>query len=176
MSLIPLFILLLIALPAGALNQTNSTIGDPGSLRVSDARPCSREDLSLKEGETDAAMGGVRVTEFLFTNHSSSACTLKGYPGAELLNRKGIVSRRATKSEPQDGGEKLVTLAPGKDAAFNVYFNNGGAGHVGKPCPTYPKIRIIAPGTTRFFVLRTDIQSCPRSQFQVSSVFEPTPE
>ena len=139
------------------------------------ARQCVREDLRIKEGETDAAMGGVRETPYTFTNISSSACTLDGYPALELLNQKGMVVRRATK---QKSGEPtaVVTLDPGKTAWFNLNYNSGGAGHMGKPCPTYPKLKIIAPGTTRAFVLRSGVQSCPRTDLQVSAIQSGVPQ
>src|SRR5258708_22075539 len=73
------------------------------------ARQCVREDLRIKEGETDAAMGGVRETPYIFTNISSSACALDGYPALELLNQKGVVVRRATKQK-SDEPNAAVTL------------------------------------------------------------------
>ena len=132
-------------------------------------RPCTREDLRIKEGETDAAMGGVRETPYIFTNVSSSACTLAGYPALELLNQRGAVVRRATKQESGEPNQ-TVTIEPGKTAWFNFNYNSGGAGHIGKPCPTYPKVKIVAPGTTRPFTLRSDVTSCPRTDLEVSSV------
>jgi len=147
----------------------------PGNrLTQPQPRPCVREDLRIKEGETDAAMGGVRETPYIFTNVSSSACSLDGYPIVELLNRRGAVVRRASKQK-SDEPAATATLAPGKTAEFNLYYNSGGAGHMGKPCPTYPKVRILAPGMTKAFVLRSEIQSCPRTDFQVSSVRSGTP-
>ena len=139
------------------------------------ARKCVREDLKIKEGETDAAMGGVRETPYIFTNISSSACTLDGYPALELVNQKGVVARRATKQK-SDEPTVAVTLDPGKSAWFNLNYNSGGAGHMGKPCPTYPKLKIVAPGTTRAFVLRSDVSSCPRTDLQVSSIQSGAPQ
>ena len=138
-------------------------------------RPCVREDLRIKEGETDAAMGGVRETPYIFTNISSSACTLDGYPAVALLNQKGAVVRRATKQK-SDEPSAAATLEPGKTAWFNLNYNSGGAGHMGKPCPAHPKTRIMAPGTTRPFVLRSGITSCARTQFEVTSLRSGMPD
>jgi Protein of unknown function (DUF4232) len=136
---------------------------------------CSREALTLKQGETDAAMGGVRATDFTITNKSSTPCTLNGYPRLELLDRKGVVRRRATASAQLPGDTvkmppQTVTVDAGKTATFQIQFNSGGAGHMGKPCPTYPKLKILVPGTTRAFVLHSDIQSCGGTELQVSAV------
>jgi hypothetical protein len=68
----------------------------------------------------------------------------------------------------------LVTIEPGKTAAFLVYYNAGGAGHMGKPCPIYRKVRITAPGTKRSFVLREELQLC--GGLEVSPVGSPSGE
>lgn len=160
---------------ARAINRHDSPIDSakvPAQPRV---RPCAREDLRIKEGETDAAMGGVRETPYIFSNVSSSACTLNGYPALVLLNQEGAVVRRATKQK-SDEPNSSATLEPGKSAWFNLNYNSGGAGHMGRPCPTYPKIKIIAPGTTRAFVLSSSIQSCPRTDLEVTSVSSGMPQ
>jgi hypothetical protein len=142
---------------------------------------CSSGQLSVKAGDEDAAMGGVRTMTYTFTNTSSSPCTLNGYPVYELLNKAGhpVPGKRAINKakmmvDTDPVPPKEVTLDAGKTAIFFVYYNNGGAGYLGKPCPTYPKVRITAPGTKKGFVLKADIQTCIRPQ--VSSVRPPTTE
>jgi hypothetical protein len=126
-------------------------------------------------------MGGVRTTGYAFTNTSSSPCTLKGYPRFEVLNKSGRLVRggRAANGLTRMGDDaktppRLVTVEPGKTATFLVYFNAGGAGYLGKPCPTYRKVKITAPGTTRGFVLREDLQLC--GELEVSPVGLPSNE
>ncbi|HEX3146239.1 MAG TPA: DUF4232 domain-containing protein [Pyrinomonadaceae bacterium] len=138
-------------------------------------QPCAREALKIKEGETDAAMGGVRRTPYVLTNISQSPCTLQGYPSLELLNNAGAVIKRATK-EKTDEPITAATLEPGKTAWFALNFNAGGAGYMGKPCPTYRQLRITMPGAKRPFVLKTEIQTCARSDFDVTPVVAGTPE
>ena len=137
--------------------------------------PCSRKSLTIKEGETDAAMGGVRQTPYIFTNSSSSPCTLQGYPSVELLNRQGAVARRSTKQKSDDPID-IVTIQPGKSAWFNLNYNSGGAGYMGKPCPTYPKVRITAPGIAAAFVLRSEITSCRGTSIEVTSIRSGLPD
>jgi len=127
---------------------------------------CRDNQLLVLHVSDDAAMGGLRSIEYDFTNNSLSPCTLKGYPNFEVLNKTGRIVRvgRAThglnmmgdgvKSTPQ-----LVTIEPGKSARFLVHYNAGGAGRE-KPCPTYGKVRITAPGITRGLVLRESLQLC----------------
>jgi hypothetical protein len=112
-------------------------------------------------------MGGLNTIEYALKNNSSGACTLKGYPRYELLDKSGKVRLRgrAINSQQLPGDDakmppRLVTIEPGKEAWFRVYYNSGGAGYVGKPCPVSRKVRITAPGTTRAFVLKESITSC----------------
>ena len=141
----------------------------------SNLQPCAREALKIKEGETDAAMGGVRRTPYVLTNISQSPCTLQGYPSLELLNNAGVVIKRATKQKT-DEPITAATLEPGKTAWFALNFNAGGAGNMGKPCPSYRQLRIITPGAKRPFVLKTEIQTCARSDFDVTPFVAGMPE
>ena len=127
-------------------------------------------------------MGGHNTIDYALKNNSSSACTLKGYPRFELLNKSGkLISRgRAINSQQIPGDEtkqppQLVTIEPGKEAWFLVYYNNGGAGYMGQPCPVSRRVKIVAPGTTKSFFLKENITSC--STVQVSPVRSgPPPE
>ena len=142
---------------------------------------CHENQLMVRHVSEDAAMGGVRTTDYAFTNTSSSPCTLKGYPRFEVLNKSGRIVRggRAADGLTRMGDDaktspRLVTIEPGKTATFLVYYNAGGAGHVGKPCPNYHKVKITAPGTRRGFVLREELQLC--GSLEVSPVGLPTDE
>ena len=151
------------------------------SANVGAFASCRGEDLSVRHVSDDAAMGGHDLIDYAFKNNSTSPCTLIGYPRFELLNRSGKVPRhgRAINSQELPGDDKretpqLITLEPGKEAAFRVYYNSGGAGHMGKPCPVSRKIRITAPGTTRHFVQREEIRLC--FGLAVSAVHKALPE
>src|SRR5882724_11716585 len=65
----------------------NNTTKKAGGAKA--AAQCSSGQLSVKAGDEDAAMGGVRSVTYTFTNTSSTPCTLNGYPGFELLNKAG---------------------------------------------------------------------------------------
>jgi uncharacterized protein DUF4232 len=147
----------------------------PSDAFQSGAQTCARQDLRIKEGETDAAMGGVRRTPYVITNVSQTACTLRGYAALELLNKAGAVVKRATKQKTDDA-IKTATLEPRKTAWFALNFNAGGAGYMGKPCPSYRQMRIITPGAKRAFVLKTDIQTCAKTGFNVTPIVAGAPE
>lgn len=130
-------------------------------------QPCQGADLSPRHITDDAAMGGHLLSDYAFKNDSLSPCTLKGYPVFELLNKSAALLQkgRAINSRKLIGDEaksdpQLVTIEPGKEAIFRVYSNNGGAGYTRKRCPTSRWVRIVAPGTTRAFVLKAEIRFC----------------
>ena len=142
---------------------------------------CLERQLSVRHVSEDAAMGGVRTIDYAFTNDSSSPCTLSGYPRFEILNRLGQTVRhgRAASGLTMMGDDArkrphTVTIKPGETATFLVYYNAGGAGYMGKPCPTYRRVRITPPGARRGFVLREEIQLCGR--LEVSPVDSPRTE
>jgi hypothetical protein len=140
-----------------------------------DPQPCAREDLTVKEGETDAAMGGVRRTPYVLKNVAKIPCTLKGYVTLELLNKAGAVVKRATHQKSDDPIATAILL-PGTTAWFALNFNAGGAGYMGKPCPTYRQIRITTPGAKRPFALRSEIQTCAKTDFEVTPIVAGAPE
>jgi hypothetical protein len=112
-------------------------------------------------------MGGQNTIDYAFKNDSALPCTLMGYPRFELLDksRKVRPRGRAINSRQLPGDEskqppQSVTIEPGKEAWFRVYYDSGGAGYVGKPCPVSRMVWISAPGTTRSFVLPEKITSC----------------
>lgn len=137
---------------------------------------CRADQLSVRRIGEDAAMGGARGLDYAFTNISSSPCVLKGRPVFEVLSGPGRVVRRARAAAGDDAGtaQDSVKLGPGETATFLVSYNAGGAGRVGRPCPTYPKIRITAPGSRRGFVLREKLRLC--GGLEVSPVGPPSAE
>jgi hypothetical protein len=123
---------------------------------------CRADQLSVRHVGEDAAMGGARRIDYAFTNTSTAPCALKGYPRFEALSRSGRVVHRGRRAVGDDVGNPrdVVSLEPGGTATFFVNYNAGGAGRIGRPCPTYPRVRITAPGNRRGFVLREAIQLC----------------
>jgi len=140
---------------------------------------CRGADLSVRYVTNDSAMGGHNLRDYAFRNNSASTCTLTGYPRFELLNNAGkpLPRGRAINSTKLPGDETTgppeeITLESGKEALFRVYYNSGGAGYTGKPCPKSRKVRITAPGTTQAFILKEEITSC--QSVQVSPIRKST--
>lgn len=133
--------------------------------------PCRDGQLSASKLGEDAAMGGARMNEYALTNTSSEPCTLEGHPRFEVLSRSGRVFRRGRAAEGQSA---RVMIEPGRAATFSVRYNAGGAGRVGRPCTTYPRVRVTAPGHKRGLVLREPMQLC--GEVEVSPVGPPAGE
>ncbi len=169
------------AIVAGHLLCGRAIGWPPGTASASDriaeaAIPaCTKENLSIKAGEGDAAMGGVREIPFIITNTSSSSCTVTGYPSLDLLNKAGAVVKRATRQKSDDPIAP-VALEPGKTASFMLNYNAGGAGYMGKPCPTYSRVRISVPGISGSWTLKAGVQTCAKTNFEVSALRTGSPE
>lgn len=141
--------------------------------KQTDPPACRDSQLSVRDIGGDAAMGGVRGIEYAFKNISRAPCTLRGYPRFEVLSKSGRVVRRGRARDSETRADS-GTIEPGKTATFSIYYNAGGAGRVGKPCPTYPRVRITAPNNRRGAVLREAIQLC--GDVEVSPVGPPSSE
>jgi Protein of unknown function (DUF4232) len=77
--------------------------------------PCPTRSLGLKPGLSQGAAGSVyQVLDF--TNISSVACTLYGYPGVSLADGHPVTQVGLAASEDPTTPRKLVTLAPGQVA------------------------------------------------------------
>jgi hypothetical protein len=150
------------------------------------AANCRGEQLSLREAEGEADMGGKRYGNYIFTNTSSTPCTLAGYPKFVLLNKSGkplpgvkvtyddaFVNRSADENKSA-GKPQPITLGPGKTAWFQIFYNDGMALDRKKPFPVAAKVRVTAPKTTRAFVLDSQIQAC--CGVQVSSIRNGSPQ
>ena len=173
--------IILLACASTVTAQDSIKLAPNFRIGLQTVEPCRGADVSVRHVNDDAAMGGHLLTDYAFKNNSLNACTLKGYPRFELLSAAGQLAPngRAVNSRKLMGEEtatvpQLVTIEAGKEAVFRVYTNNGGAGYSGKGCPTSRKVRIIAPGTTRAFILKEEIRSCQK--VQVSAVRAETVE
>ena len=165
-----------------------SAAKDSGSpMSTAESAPCRGEQLSLKEAEGEADMGGKRYGNYVFTNTSATTCTLEGYPKFALLNKSGQILRNIKVEytngfvaagggdENQSGGaSKIVTLAPGQSAWFQIFYNDGMAIDHKKPFPVSAKVRVIAPHTERAFLIDSKIQAC--CGVQVSAVRTGSPQ
>jgi hypothetical protein len=168
--------MLFACLALSVLFVQNASAQDSARAKTSAPAWCRDAQLSVRHIGEDAAMGGRRSIDYAFTNISTFPCALKGHPRFEVLGRSGRIVRRGRAAVGVDAErtEGLVAIERGKTATFTVSYNAGGAGRVGRPCPTYPKVRIIAPGNKRGVVLREALQLC--GEVEVAPVRLPSGE
>ncbi len=163
--------------PAGVSNDAPNSDGVPA------APSCTGRQLTLAGGDEDADMGGKRYISFTFTNTSSKPCTLSGYPTLVPLNRAGKILSNVGVTYSNDypnstldkkAARHVVTLAPGKKALFQIYYNDGMALSHRKAFPKVSKVRITAPKDKKAFVLKSEFTTC--CGVQVSSIRKDEPQ
>jgi hypothetical protein len=131
----------------------------PGPTRAKGWRapPCGRLKVGVKSAGVASGNEGYVL---VFTNTSTKACTVDGYPGAAVTDKPGQVVLNATRelsgfmSEGQYPAPHPIALAPGAAAATLLEWIDNplhGGTPVGANCPGMDggKLLITPPNTTR---------------------------
>jgi hypothetical protein len=147
-------------LTACASSQTPSSSSSPASTTPAGGRSgasagaCSARQLVLSYGGTEGATGHLELTLSL-RNGSGRPCTLRGYPGARLLDAAGrplpMRVRRGGGFFPDSRRRpRTVVLGPGRRARYGLSFatNNEYAG--ARHCFTALALASRPPGTARW--------------------------
>lgn len=122
----------------------------PGANPVNGAKWCVDGQIGVVGGSLPGGSAAGHTGVLLsFTNHSSTSCTLFGYPGAAGLNASGAQIQQATRT--LDGflagcrctTPPTVLLAPGASAAA-VAEGNVGEGN----CDTFSALLVTPPNTS----------------------------
>jgi hypothetical protein len=79
-------------------------------------QPCATRSLQVKPGTSGGAAGSTYQT-LVFTNISTSSCTLYGYPGVSLAGGTPVSQIGAAAQENPQTPRQLVTLSPGCQAS-----------------------------------------------------------
>jgi Protein of unknown function (DUF4232) len=103
--------------PAAAVSaSTPAAAPSPTLIPPATAPPaCPARTLTVKLGLSQGYAGGVYQV-ISFTNASSAACTLYGYPGVSLVTGPPYTQVGAAAERDATAPVKLVTLAPGAAA------------------------------------------------------------
>jgi hypothetical protein len=101
-----------------------------------------------------------------FANTSAQTCKLMGYPGVAGLDASGHQAIQATRTLngyirvlPPGQGPPVVTLTSGESASAFVEGTDvplGGA----TSCPSYPKLLVTPPNTTRSVLVDMAMPGC----------------
>jgi hypothetical protein len=159
--------------PAGSSTVSTSAAGStaPPTASPTAGTGCSNVQIAVTAtNPPGGAAAGHDGVVLLFTNRSSSACTLAGYPGVAGLNSSGQQIAQATRT--LDGylagcacrTPAVLTLNPGAVGSATVEAVdalNGG------PCTPFAGLLVTAPNTTRSTRISLAPYSC---QFDVHPV------
>jgi hypothetical protein len=86
----------------------------------------------------------------VFTDTSSSPCTLDGYPSLQMLDANGahiptLVARSGAVTTVPRLPARLVSLKPGAHATFYIGFEDA-TGFGAATCPTSSRVEVTPPG------------------------------
>lgn len=130
--------------PQAAAPHPPSAPASPGGTPV-----CTADQLQLERAGNDAAMGH-RAFAFKYTNVSTQACSLGGYPQVQALDGDGnpvpgIAAVPATRSYlvPAASGSGPQAVAPGGSLWFVLTWSVVPSGNT--PCPGMAAIQIAPP-------------------------------
>jgi hypothetical protein len=92
-----------------------------GPANASSGHTCQAAGLGFAFGAKSVAMG--QITQVVnLTNKGASACTMRGFPGVNLVGQAFGKKNYAWPLERQTAKYSTVTLAPGKSAHFNLIY------------------------------------------------------
>jgi hypothetical protein len=106
---------------------------------------CTSSQLQLREVSFQGATGK-RIWDFAFKN-TGGECTLRGYPGAGLLDRRG---RLLATAQRVPATVKTITIAHNKRGFFRFAYTDGGF-CPGRNFKAY-RFQFIAPNLTHRFI------------------------
>ncbi|MFJ9428127.1 DUF4232 domain-containing protein [Streptomyces sp. NPDC101490] len=131
------------ASPSASSSASASGGSSAGSDDAGAGQPCRTAGLGFEiaPGSGAQAVGEEGAVVVRLTNRSGAACTLKGYPGVDLVGASTWSLPRQTSQKP-----RLVTLKPGARTAFTVTYQSYG----GDGVELTPRTMVVTPpGETR---------------------------
>ncbi|QEN12811.1 DUF4232 domain-containing protein [Mycolicibacterium sp. ELW1] len=124
---------------------------------------CAGDDLTVTAGQLQES-GAQRQVTVSFTNTSGHACTLVGYPGADLVTPAGGVLINVPR-RPANAAHRL-TLNPGDVATADVTASAVDSA-TSEACARWGKLVVTAPNDVVPHTLNVDVPICDAT---VSSV------
>jgi Domain of unknown function (DUF4232) len=156
-------------LTGGAIVLVAGALALPALGAAGASSSCATAQLSLKFLGQQAATGH-RFNDYAFKNGAAASCSLRGYPSAVLLDKRGHVIRTtgARVGHFTISRVRTVVVGPGKRAFFTFTWAAGAF------CPghafTFYKLRVSPPGNARGFVWNLGRTSACSNSARVSAV------
>lgn len=143
------------ATPPGTVTVTVTTPPSPVAAEPDVTGPCADTDLVVSHEPLESQGSEYRLV-LLFENAASKACTLQGYPGADIVDVDlpvVHVERRQQIAAP------LLTLAPGDIATADLQASDVNR-ETEAPCGTWGQVVVIAPNAFQQRRLDVGIPTC----------------
>lgn len=120
---------------------------------------CATSQLSVAQVNPSVGAGQYYST-LVFTNTSSSSCTMTGYPGVSYVVANGVQS--GNPAVRAGGAGSTVTLAPGGKADSVLHDSNGISGYSPQQCQLTPAqgLRIYPPNNKAALFLPWNTSHC----------------
>ena len=130
---------------------------------------CTTSALAVSLGPGNGAAGSTYFP-IKFTNVSSAACTLYGYPGVSFATASGGQVGTAATEDPAYP-RRLVTLAAGTTAHAEVRVTNA-MNYPASTCQPVAvhRLRVFAPGQTTARFATLNVTACTSTSVQLLSV------
>jgi Domain of unknown function (DUF4232) len=161
----------------GSRSATPTGGSTPRTARQAGAGPgaCLASQLKGSLGAAQGAAGTLYQT-VLLTNTSAAACTLYGYPGVSFVTTAGGSQVGAPANRDATWPQRLVTLAPGSLANFQVALTDVGVYPASQCNPAAVNwLRVYPPGDYDSLYVSYSAQTCALTTkvvMRVSSVQE----
>ena len=126
---------------------------------------CLRNQLGVRANGINGAAGTIHGA-WVFTNVSTTACDLDGYPDIQLYGRAGRPIPTTVKRNLPPAPSH-VKLLPGGSATFYSSYNDVPSGSAA--CPTSAVIQITPPNASASLFIPAQLQAC-RGIVNVSAV------
>jgi hypothetical protein len=127
---------------------------------------CADGQLSAKAATSTGSLMNQFGQVVIFTNTSDTSCSLRGYPGLQLVDASG---QPLTVPIQRGGGyvfadpdwTTVVLAAHGGQASFTFGGEASDMAKGGKPCPQAAGIKVIPPGDREQISVTIGVPACP---------------
>jgi methionine-rich copper-binding protein CopC len=140
---------------------------DEGVVRIDGSPPpCRDGQLSATAAPSPGSLMNQFGQVVIFTNTSSAACSLRGYPGLQLVDSGGTpmtvpVQRGGGYVFADPDWTTVVLTARGGQASFTFGGEAADMQNGGKSCPQAAGIRVIPPGDREQLSAAITVPACP---------------
>jgi len=157
--------------------QGSSTTSGKTPTTVAGVSTCQPGQLTITAGMSNGAAGTIEMT-ITMVNNGPGTCTMKGYPGMQLLDGSGnnlptdVVRGGGPGFLNPAAGQppSLVTLAPGQQASFSLSYEDVPVG-TETSCPMSAKTLVTPPDDTAHAVIVFQADPCAGGTIHVSPVY-----